>query len=116
MEGGPIKDIARRIETIQADAGIAVTAIGEIAQTIAHISDFQTSIASAVEQQTATTMDMARNVSIAAGGAGEIAHAIADVAQAADATNSDAVESNKAAEELAQLSRDLQIAVGKFRH
>jgi methyl-accepting chemotaxis protein len=110
------EDITRRIETIQNDADVAVAAIGEIAQTIAHISDFQTTIASAVEEQTSTTLDMARNVSHAAGGADEIAGAIADVAQAAEATTNDAVESNNAAAELAKLSRDLESAVGKFRH
>jgi methyl-accepting chemotaxis protein len=110
------EDIARRIETIQTDAALAVTAIGEIAQTIAHISDFQSGIASAVEEQTATTLDMARSISHAAAGAGEIAGAISDVAEAAESTTAGAVESNKAAQELVQLSHDLQRAVGKFRH
>ena len=67
------EDIARRVEAIQADAAGAVDAIGQIGDVIARISDFQTTIASAVEEQTATTQEMNRNVADAATGSGEIA-------------------------------------------
>jgi methyl-accepting chemotaxis protein len=109
------EDIALRIEAIQADADGAVTAIADIAETIARISDLQLSIASAVEEQTSTTVEMARGVAHAASGAGEIASAIADVAAAAGTTMADALESSRAAEELASITRDLETAVGKFR-
>jgi methyl-accepting chemotaxis protein len=110
------EDIARRIEAIQLDAGEAVVAIAETTETIQRISDLQGTVASAVEQQSSTTREMARNVTHAAHGAGEIAGAAADVAQAAHTTTANAAESNRAADELAQLSRDLQNAVSKFRH
>jgi methyl-accepting chemotaxis protein len=109
------EDIALRIEAIQTDAEGAVTAIADIAQTIARISDLQLSIASAVEEQTSTTVEMARGVAHAASGAGEIATAIADVAAAAGTTMADALESSRAAEELATITRDLEAAVRKFR-
>src|SRR3712207_6901628 len=48
------EDIARRVQSIQGDTGAAVAAIGEISQIVAQISDRQTTIASAVEEQTAT--------------------------------------------------------------
>ena len=109
-------DIARRIEAIQIDAGEAVAAIAETAETIQRINELQCNVASAVEEQSSTTREMARNVVHAARGTGEIAGAAADVADAARITTATAAESNRAAEELAQLSRDLHAAVTKFRH
>ncbi|WP_233571783.1 methyl-accepting chemotaxis protein [Cellulomonas triticagri] len=67
------EDIARRVEAIQADSDQAVTSIGEIAGIIATINDYQGAIASAVEEQTATTQEMSRGVAEAAAGSGEIA-------------------------------------------
>ncbi|WP_203767049.1 methyl-accepting chemotaxis protein, partial [Cellulomonas denverensis] len=60
------EDIVRRVEAIQADTGAAVTAIGEIGHIIASINDYQLTIASAVEEQTATTTEMSRSVAEAA--------------------------------------------------
>src|SRR3712207_6952482 len=54
------EDIARRVQAIQGDTGAAVTAIGEISQIVAQISDRQTTIASAGEEQTATTAEVSR--------------------------------------------------------
>ena len=77
------EDIARRVEAIQADTTGAVAAIGQIAAIIASINDYQLTIASAVEEQTATTNEMSRGVAEAATGSGEIAVNIAGVAAAA---------------------------------
>ncbi|MEP7764608.1 methyl-accepting chemotaxis protein, partial [Sanguibacter sp. 26GB23] len=54
------EDIARRVAAIQVDTGSAVEAIGEISTIIASINDYQMTIASAVEEQTATTNEMGR--------------------------------------------------------
>ncbi|OLB80012.1 MAG: hypothetical protein AUI14_08440 [Actinobacteria bacterium 13_2_20CM_2_71_6] len=48
-------DIIQRVEALQADTGAAVTAIEGIANVIGRINDIQATIASAVEEQTATT-------------------------------------------------------------
>ena len=77
------EDIARRVEAIQADTSGAVDAIGEIATIIGSINDYQLTIASAVEEQTATTNEMSRNVAEASTGSGEIAANISGVAAAA---------------------------------
>ena len=55
LHGASTEDIARRVEAIQADTSGAVAAIEQISETIAQINDFQTTIASAVEEQTVTT-------------------------------------------------------------
>ena len=78
------EDIARRVEAIQQDTTGAVAAIGEIGTIIASINDYQLTIASAVEEQTATTNEISRGVAEAATGSGEIATNIVGVATAAD--------------------------------
>jgi methyl-accepting chemotaxis protein len=62
------EDISQKIETIQADTKHAVAAISEINGVINKINDYQNTIASAVEEQTATTNEISRNVSQAAKG------------------------------------------------
>jgi methyl-accepting chemotaxis protein len=110
------EDIARRVEAIQADTGGAVTAIGEISEVIARINDYQTTIAAAVEEQTATTNEMARNVSDAATGASQIAENVVGVATAAETTTTGVGESQRAAADLARMSSELQQLVGNFRY
>ncbi|GIF21526.1 methyl-accepting chemotaxis protein [Actinoplanes tereljensis] len=109
------EDISRRVEAIQADTVGAVTAIEEISNVIARISDFQTTIASAVEEQTATTAEMSRSVSEAATGANEIAQKITGVAQAALDTSEGVAETQEASTELARMSGDLTSLVSRFR-
>ena len=68
------EDISSRVTAIQGDTGTAITAIGEIAEVIAKISDYQTTIAAAVEEQTATTGEMNRGVGEAAAAHGVVLH------------------------------------------
>ena len=109
------EDIARRVEAIQADTDGAVAAIGQIAQIIASINDYQMTIASAVEEQTATTNEMSRGVTEAATGAGEIAANITGVATAAQSTTEVLTQMEASIRELAQMSEDLRTRVSAFR-
>lgn len=110
------EDIGRRIEAIQSDTTEAVQAIADISAIIAQISDTQTTIASAVEEQTATTNEMSRSVSEAAAGSTEIAHTITDVARAAT-ENTEAVSStSRAADKLAGMASGLQQLVARFSY
>ena len=110
------EDIGRRVQAIQADTAGAVTAIAEISSVIARMNDFQTSIASAVEEQTATTSEMSRNVSQASLGSTEIAQNIIGIATAAQATSSGVQETHRAAGELARMSAQMQTLVASFRY
>jgi methyl-accepting chemotaxis protein len=110
------EDIAGRVQAIQGDTEGAVKAIGQISSIIAKISDFQTTIASAVEEQTATTNEMNRNVSEAATGSSEIAVNITGVATAAETTTAGVTQTQQAAGELAHLSKDLKALVSQFRY
>jgi methyl-accepting chemotaxis protein len=110
------EDIARRVQAIQGDTAGAVEAIGNISGIVASINDFQATIAAAVEEQTATTNEMTRNVSEAASGSGEIAVNISGVADAAGLTTQGAGEAQRAVDELARMSADLKVLVGSFRY
>ena len=67
------EDISRKIDAIQGDTAEAVKAIKEIRGIIGQVNDIATTIASAVEEQTATTNEIGRNVAEAAQGDGDIA-------------------------------------------
>ncbi|MFI6073766.1 methyl-accepting chemotaxis protein [Actinoplanes sp. NPDC051343] len=110
------EDISGRIGAIKADTAEAVAAIQQIAEVINKISDYSTTIASAVEEQTATTNEMSRSVSDAAYGSREIAGVIAGVADAATSTTGGAGETEAAAARLASLSERLRTLVGSFRY
>jgi methyl-accepting chemotaxis protein len=102
------EDIGRKIEAIQGDTQGAVDSIQQISQVIAQINDISNTIASAVEEQTATATEMSRNVGEAAKGTSEIAQNITAVAQAAQNTTQGASNSQQAASELARMATDLQ--------
>jgi methyl-accepting chemotaxis protein len=110
------EDISRKIETIQTDTREAVAAIGTISGIINQINDISTTIASAVEEQNATTNEMSRNVSDAARGSGEITKNIAGVAEAAQSTSHGAGNSHKAAQQLAQMANDLKELTARFKY
>ncbi|CAL8969986.1 hypothetical protein CELL_00657 [Cellulomonas sp. T2.31MG-18] len=108
------EDIARRVETIQADTAGAVTSIGQIGSIVAAINDHQMTIASAVEEQTATTNEMSRGVTEAATGSGEIAQNITAVASAASTSSQVLGQMGDSVAELARLSADLRTRVAAF--
>jgi methyl-accepting chemotaxis protein len=108
------EDISRRIEAIQSDTGAAVDAIGSITEIIGRLGDYQTTIASAVEQQTATAAEISRSVSRAAGTADDIAQSVSAVALTAGATSADVEGVQGAAGELAAMSTRLQDLVNAF--
>ena len=108
-------DISRRVAAIQVDTAGAVEAIGEISAIIASINDYQLTIASAVEEQTATTNEMSRSVQEAASGSIEIATNIAGVAESATSTTHVLGQVGQSVAELAQLSAELRERVAQFR-
>ncbi len=109
------EDITGRITAIQEDAERAVSAIQQIGQIIAQISDMQGAIASAVEEQTVTTREIGRNVVEASKGSDEITRNITGVADAARSTSDGARDTLSASGELARMAAELQQLVAKFR-
>ncbi|OMQ16564.1 chemotaxis protein [Modestobacter sp. VKM Ac-2676] len=108
------EDIARRVEAIQGDTSGAVAAIGRISEVIGSINDFQLTIASAVEEQTATTNEMSRSVQEAAGGSTEIAANITGVSSAAASTTQALTQTRQAVDELSRMASDLRGSVARF--
>ncbi|MCA8941739.1 MAG: PAS domain S-box protein [Planctomycetes bacterium] len=101
------EDISGKIEAIQIDADGAVSAIDQVGTIIGEINDTQTTIASAVEEQTATTKEIARSIAEAARGSSEIAESITGVATAAGETSSGATQTSRIAAELSDLANSL---------
>ncbi|GAB4081085.1 methyl-accepting chemotaxis protein [Modestobacter muralis] len=110
------EDIARRVEAIQGDTSGAVAAIGRISEIIGSINDFQLTIASAVEEQTATTNEMSRSVQEAAGGSTEIATNITGVSTAASSTTQALGQTRQAVDELSRMASDLRGSVARFTY
>jgi methyl-accepting chemotaxis protein len=104
-------DISQRVATIQADIQGAVGGVARLAEIVARIDQTQQSIAAAIEQQTATTGEVGRNVAQAATGNKDVAVSVAEVATTAKRTTAGAGEVQAAAKELARLSAELDALV-----
>jgi methyl-accepting chemotaxis protein len=109
------EDISQKIEAIQGDTKGAVEAIAQITGVINQINDISNTIASAVEEQTATTNEIARNVQEGAKGGAQVAENIVSVAQAAKSTTQGANDTQTAAAELSRMAAELQEVVSRFR-
>jgi methyl-accepting chemotaxis protein len=109
------EDISRKIEAIQTDTKAAVDAIASISGVIHQVNDISSIIATAVEEQNATTNEMSRNVSEAAQSSEEITNNIAVVAQAAESTSQGAGDTQRAAQQLVETSAELRSLVEQFK-
>lgn len=102
------EDISKKIEAIQGDTKRAVEAIQQISDIIGQINDYQNTIAGAVEEQAATTNEIARNAAEAAKGAEQISTSIRGVTEATRNTSNGADNTLAAAAKLANLSGGLR--------
>jgi methyl-accepting chemotaxis protein len=110
------EDITRRIQGIQADSQEAVQAIGRIVDVIREIDTMQTSIAAAVEEQTATTQEIVGSITKATLGVQEIALNIEGLsavsslqASGASSIHSNATKLDELAAELLRLSEGFKL-------
>jgi methyl-accepting chemotaxis protein len=108
------EDIAARVQTIQHDTASAVQAIGEITGVISDINSYQTTIAAAVEEQTATTNEMNRNVADAADGSALIASTISALVDGANESRRQVGVAKTGSQELARMGADLQTAIARY--
>ncbi|WLD11511.1 methyl-accepting chemotaxis protein [Planctellipticum variicoloris] len=108
------EEISQKINAIQGATSTAVTAIGSIGDNIRKINEISTTIASAVEEQTAATNEISRNVAEAARGTAEVSSNIAGVSQAADEGGRGASDILAASEGLAQESTRLDSVATDF--
>jgi methyl-accepting chemotaxis protein len=110
------EDISQKIQTIQTDTKEAVEAIGQITEVIGQIHNIQNTIASAVEEQSATTNEIGRNLSEAAKGGSEITQNVTGVAQAAETTTQAAAQTQESARGLESVAAELKELVSHFTY
>ncbi len=110
------EDIRMRIEEIQSNTTQAIQAISEITEIVSEINQINVVIASAVEEQSATTNEISRFVNDAAKGSTEIAKSILGVASAADKTASISNDSLSLSRKISEISVDLKNLVEEFKY
>jgi methyl-accepting chemotaxis protein len=108
------EEISTQIAGMQTATAESVSAIKEIGGTIGRISNIATTIAAAVEEQTATTQEISRNVHGASQGTAQVAANIADVNKAAGATGAASAQVLSSAQSLSQEGNVLKLEVEKF--
>lgn len=108
------KDIRVQIEQIQAASREAVDTIKAIADVVQSLEQMNTAVASAVEEQGATTEEIARNTQEAAAGAGQVTDGIARVSAASVKTGEEAGEVLTMCGDLAASTKALEQEVSSF--
>jgi methyl-accepting chemotaxis protein len=107
-------EISAQIAAMQMATEGSVAAIQEIGDTINRISEIATTIASAVEEQDATTQEISRNVQQAAAGTMQVASHITDVSCSANETGSASSQVLLSAQSLSKESNHLKQEVKRF--
>jgi len=122
-------EIKSRIEGIQNSIEGTITDIEEVPKVINEVNEIVSTIATAVEEQSVTTREIAENVAQASKGiqevtenvtqstsvAGDIAKDISEVNQAANEMTNSSSQVNMSAGELSKLGEQLKEMVGRFR-
>jgi methyl-accepting chemotaxis protein len=122
-------EIKNKVQGIQNSTEGTVTQIEQILKIVHDVNDIVSTIATAVEEQSVTTKEIANNVTQASQGiqevtenvaqsstvAGEIARDISDVNQASGEISNSSAQVNLSAEELAKLAEGLKALTAKFR-
>ncbi|MEO2017061.1 MAG: hypothetical protein ABGZ53_22125, partial [Fuerstiella sp.] len=107
------EDIIARIEGIQHDTTEAIEAIDCVSDVIGLINESQNSIAGAVEEQSAMTSEISRNIAEVATGSNEIAQGILLVADRAGSTTTDSGETLRTASDIDSLADELLALIGQ---
>lgn len=108
------EQIQQQVLSIQGITTTAVDAIGSIQKTISAITESSSTIASAIEEQSATTKEIARNVTDAAAGTSEVSRGVVNVQQAALETGAASTQLLDVARELARKAQDMSSQIDDF--
>jgi methyl-accepting chemotaxis protein len=107
-------EIGAQVNEVQQATHAAVAAIAGIVGRVGEISEIAAAIAVAVEQQSAATTEIARNVAQAAAGSQQVASTITGVTQAASETGQAAGQVLSSARQLADQASSLRSEVTRF--
>jgi methyl-accepting chemotaxis protein len=112
-------DIRAQIDALRSETSGVVTAIGGITRTILEVNEISSSIAAAVEEQSAASAEISRNMQQAADGTGQVTSDIGGVNESVDRTGAAADEVLQAADDLAGqaalLRREVDDLLGTLR-
>ncbi|BBO71330.1 hypothetical protein DSCA_52600 [Desulfosarcina alkanivorans] len=122
-------NIEEKIDGIQTSTSTTIREIENVTRTIHDVNDLVATIATAVEEQSATTREIAGNISQAAAGisemndkvvgnsavAGDIAESISEVDQTAEEMAGSSVRVKESAGNLLKLAGQLNTMVGRFK-
>jgi methyl-accepting chemotaxis protein len=108
------EDIAQQVTAIQEATKGAVKEIGSIGRTIHELTSVSTSIAAAVDEQAATTREIAHSVQTAAGNTARASVEIKSVEQAANHAAAAVAEIGGWTARLSQRAQDLEAKVTSF--
>ena len=122
-------DIKQQIDGIQSSTGGTVETIEQIGKVINNVNDIVATIATAVEEQSVSTKEIAENISQISSGigevnenvaqssgvAGEITQSINEVNQASSEMANSSSQVRLSAEELSKLAEQLNEMVGRFK-
>ena len=108
------EDITNKIGTIQRDTSTAVDAIGGITESIRKLNGIASAIAASVEEQQATTNEVARVVGESSKGVQSISDSVKTVSTVSGETQIGATQVLDAARSLGQLAERLEGLVKKI--
>jgi methyl-accepting chemotaxis protein len=108
------EDIRAQIDALQAETGGVVTAIGAITKTILEVNEISSSIAAAVEEQSAASREISRNMQEASTGTEQVTSDIGGVGDSVDRTGAAADDVLEAADDLAKQAELLRREVDGF--
>jgi methyl-accepting chemotaxis protein len=109
-------DITSRIQALQHSNQAVAAGVARIQDVISEINEFNITVASAVEEQSATTQVMTMAIADAARGSAEVAMVVSAVAEVSEATSDSARASLDASEHLGEFAAKLNGLVGSFRY
>lgn len=108
------EEISSQIQEVQGSTGKAVDAIGRITHRMQEIDAFTSDVAVSVQQQSATTMEISRNVTSAADGTKLIVSVLNEVAGAANETQQSADRVLSASKAVDEAAADMRKEVEQF--
>ncbi len=107
-------EIAQKVETIKESAEKTISGVSQILRQINDVDERAGSIAGAIEEQNAATVEISRNVQEAAHGTDEVSRNIEQVQQAANESAASTEQLRGAADDLAVQASNLKESVVNF--
>ena len=108
------EDISARVGGIQQETAEAVATIRQISDVIGRVNEYVTTIASAVEEQSATTSQMSVSVHQAANGSSQMAENVQSVATIVAQTDQSVESNTRTLEELTQMAAKMDQVTATF--